>query len=61
MRGKYTPYFILIASLILLGINVYRFFFTSDQKGIYLGILSNVLLILSVIFVFIDRKKKGIK
>jgi len=58
MKGKYTPHIILITSLILLCINIYRFFFTGDQKGIYLGILSNVLLILSMIFVFIDRKKK---
>lgn len=57
MKHK-LAYFIIVASIILLTINLYGYFVNGDEKGFYLRIVSNLLLIVGMIFSIRARNKK---
>lgn len=57
MRKFYFLYFIIIASIILMIYNISELDFDNLQKGPFTGIISNVLLILSMIFTIRELKK----
>ena len=51
--------FVIIASTILLIVNLYGYFVNGDEKGFYLRIISNVLLIVAMIFSIRARNKQN--
>ena len=51
-------YLVLIAGLILLIINIYQMDFSNIRNGPFLGIISNILLILAMVVSIKDLKKK---
>ena len=51
-------YFIIIASIVLMIYNISELDFENIKKGPLAGIVSNVLLIIAMIFVLSDFKKK---
>ena len=57
MRKFYLLYFIIIASIILMIYNISELDFNNLKKGPFAGIISNVLLILSMIFTIRELKK----
>ena len=57
MKHK-LAYFVIIASAILLIVNLYDYFVNGDEKGFYLRIISNILLIVAMIFSIRARNKK---
>ena len=58
MKHK-LAYFVIIASSILLIVNLYGYFVNGDEKGFYLRIISNILLIVAMIFSIRARNKQN--
>lgn len=56
MKNK-LPYFVIIASSSLLVFNLYNYFVNGDDKGFYLRIISNVILIVAMIISIRYRNK----
>lgn len=56
MKNK-LPYFVIIASSLLLVFNLYNYFVNGDDKGFYLRIISNVILIVAMIISIRYRNK----
>jgi hypothetical protein len=53
------PYFVIIASSSLLVFNLYNYFVNGDEKGFYLRIISNVILIVAMIISIRYRNKQS--
>jgi len=58
---KKLPYILIIASVILLILDISRLNFKNLKDGTYAGIISSILLIIAMILVIIDNKKRGEK
>jgi hypothetical protein len=58
MSKPKLAYFLIIASSILLVVNVYRLDFNNLQNGSYGGIITNLLLIIAMIFNIRDFKNQ---
>ena len=58
MKKFYFIYFIIFASIVLMIYNISELDFDNIQKGPFAGIVSNVLLILAMLFTIRDIKKK---
>ncbi len=58
MKHK-LAYFVIVASSILLIFNLYSFFANGDDKGLYLRIISNIILIVAMIFSIRARNKQN--
>lgn len=58
MKHK-LPYFIIIASSILLIINLYNYFVNGEEDGFYLRIISNILIIVAMFFSIRARRKQN--
>jgi len=58
MKKIYFIYFIIIASIVLMIYNIFELDFDNLEKGPFAGIVSNILLILAMLFTIRDVKKK---
>ncbi|WP_339889156.1 hypothetical protein [uncultured Flavobacterium sp.] len=58
MKNK-LPYFVIIASSLLLIFNLYNYVFNGDDKGFYLRVISNVVLIVAMILSIMSRNKQN--
>jgi len=58
MTKKYFIYFIIIASIVLMIYNISEFDFDNLKKGPFVGIASNIFLILAMLVTMRDIKKK---
>ena len=58
MKKNYLVYFTIIASIVLMIYNISELDFDNLEKGPFAGIVSNVLLILAMLFTIRDVKKK---
>lgn len=57
MQNKKLAWFLLVCSTILLGLNIYRVSVESEDN--YFGIISNVLLIIAMLFSIYQKKNKA--
>jgi hypothetical protein len=57
MKHK-LAYFVIVASSLLLIFNLYNYFVNDDEKGFYLRIISNVLLIVAMFLSIRARNKQ---
>lgn len=57
MKNK-LPYFVIIASSILLLVNLYGYFINGDEKGFYLRVISNIFLIVAMAISIRHRNKQ---
>lgn len=58
MKNKLL-YFVIIASSLLLIFNLYNYVFNGDDKGFYLRVISNVVLIVAMILSIMSRNKQN--
>ncbi|CAM3609679.1 hypothetical protein FLGE108171_05800 [Flavobacterium gelidilacus] len=58
MKNK-LPYFVIIASSLLLIFNLYNYVFNGDDKGFYLRIISNIVLIVAMVISIRHRNKQS--
>ncbi len=58
MKKIYLIYLVIIISIVLMIYNISELDFNNLKKGPFFGIVSNVLLILGMIFIMRDVKKK---
>ncbi|MFT5752991.1 MAG: hypothetical protein ACI924_000196 [Flavobacterium sp.] len=58
MKHK-LAYFVIVASSLLLIFNLYNYFVNDDEKGFYLRIISNVLLIVAMFLSIRARNKQN--
>jgi hypothetical protein len=58
MKKNYLIYFTIIASIVLMIYNISELDFDNLEKGPFAGIVSNVLLILAMLFTIRGVKKK---
>jgi hypothetical protein len=58
MKHK-LAYFVIVASSLLLIFNLYNYFVNGDEKGFYLRIISNVLLIVAMFLSIRARNKQN--
>ncbi|MFT7250653.1 MAG: hypothetical protein ACI9FW_000366 [Flavobacterium sp.] len=58
MKHK-LAYFVIVASSLLLIFNLYNYFVNDDEKGFYLRIISNVLLIVAMFLSIRARSKQN--
>jgi len=58
MKRIYVVYFVLIASIILMILNIAELDFDNLKKGPFTGIISNILLIAAMLLTIRDIKKK---
>jgi hypothetical protein len=58
MKHK-LAYFVIVASSLLLIFNLYNYFVNDDEKGFYLRVISNVLLIVAMFLSIRARNKQN--